>query len=232
MAPKRKATRKGGGRNVGKSFTLDVIQGPLCGDVITKKGKTFRIGRTKASRLQIKDDTVSEKHGEMVWKDSCWQIRDLGSSNGTEVNDVELGQDYVALNDGDKIRIGEVTVVVFRNVSEEGGEDGGDLEQKVDDDCGKSLDQKADDVCDKHVDQNNGDDIDENAKKTKIDSKDTKELQNAEVRDKKGEDLTVLEYLERECSSLQDEIMRKGMGLADEFRQRWNMEKKKLLQLL
>lgn len=207
MAPKRK-----GVRNVGRTCALEVIQGPLSGSVITKKGKIFRIGRTKASKLQIKEDTVSEKHGELVWKDSCWKIRDLGSSNGTAVNDVELEDEYVILKDGDRIRIGEVTVVVFRDVSEEEGGAVGNPEQP---DVEKRA--KIEDEAVKITDEPPAEEIVEEPPK----ADGTKE-----------DDLTVLEYLEKECSSLQEEIMNKGMSVAEQLRQRWNLEKEKLLQLL
>lgn len=112
MAPRKQQKRKDAG---GEEFTLDFIQGPLTGSSITKRGKTFRIGRNKSSKLQIKDSTVSEKHGELVYKDSCWQIRDLGSSNGTAVDGIELEESrgYTKLSHGSKIRFGEDTVAVF-----------------------------------------------------------------------------------------------------------------------
>lgn len=67
-------------------FTLHVTQGPLSGKTYAMSGNSFRIGRTKSSKLQIKDPSVSERHAEMIYLECCWQIRDLGSSNGTSVN--------------------------------------------------------------------------------------------------------------------------------------------------
>lgn len=67
-------------------FTLHVTQGPLSGKMYAMSGNSFRIGRTKSSKLQIKDPSVSERHAEMIYLECCWQIRDLGSSNGTSVN--------------------------------------------------------------------------------------------------------------------------------------------------
>jgi hypothetical protein len=100
-----------------RGLTLDVIQGPLLSgslsSSITKEGSTFRIGRTKASKLQIKDETVSEKHGELKWNArKGWEIRDLGSSNGTSVNGEELAEGaWRVVKTGDEVRIGETTVV-------------------------------------------------------------------------------------------------------------------------
>ena len=43
-----------------------------------------------ARQLQIKDPNVSERHAEIFWDGKAWNVRDLGSSNGTEVNDRPL----------------------------------------------------------------------------------------------------------------------------------------------
>ena len=99
-----------------RGVTVDVIEGPLLeiSPSFTKQGSTFRIGRTKASKLQIKDETVSEKHGELKWnaRKGVWEICDRGSSNGTFVNGEALGEGvWRAVETGDEVRIGETTVV-------------------------------------------------------------------------------------------------------------------------
>lgn len=72
------------------SFTLEILEGPIAGKVLAPKGSSFRVGRTKASKLQIKDPAVSERHAEIAFQDGRWCIKDLGSSNGTKVDDVEV----------------------------------------------------------------------------------------------------------------------------------------------
>lgn len=73
------------------AFTLEILEGPLKGKSIASEGsRSFRVGRTKASPIQIKDPSVSEKHAEIRFEDGQWQIRDLGSSNGTSVNGKEV----------------------------------------------------------------------------------------------------------------------------------------------
>ena len=63
--------------------------------------------------MYIKDPAVSQKHGAITWNGERWQIVDLGSSNGTTVNDVELEEDGapLSLSDGDVIMIGTDTTV-------------------------------------------------------------------------------------------------------------------------
>ena len=71
-------------------FTLNITSGPLAGKQIYSEGYRFRVGRTRASSIQIKDSAVSEKHAEIVFNNGEWQIRDLGSSNGTMLNGKEV----------------------------------------------------------------------------------------------------------------------------------------------
>ena len=63
--------------------------------------------------MYIKDPAVSQKHGAITWNGERWQIVDLGSSNGTTVNDAELEEDGapLSLSDGDVIMIGTDTTV-------------------------------------------------------------------------------------------------------------------------
>ena len=63
--------------------------------------------------MYIKDPAVSQKHGAITWNGERWQIVDLGSSNGTTVNDDELEEDGepFSLSDGDVVMIGTDTTV-------------------------------------------------------------------------------------------------------------------------
>ena len=54
------------------------------------------------------DSTVSRRHAEIVREGDAWLIRDAGSSNGTKVNGAGVVEQ--ALQDGDEIRVGSVTL--------------------------------------------------------------------------------------------------------------------------
>jgi pSer/pThr/pTyr-binding forkhead associated (FHA) protein len=90
-----------------------------------------RIGRVKThNNVHVKDPSVSQKHAELSWNGTCWVVTDLGSSNGTWVNDVEVEREGalvrqpcfglaaltvpsgapVPLKDGDVLSLGETTV--------------------------------------------------------------------------------------------------------------------------
>ena len=73
------------------------------------------MGRTRSSQIYIKGDpAVSQKHASITWNGSAWQIVDLGSSNGTAVNDEDLDEDGdpTVLADGDVVSVGTDTTVV------------------------------------------------------------------------------------------------------------------------
>ena len=75
---------------------LTITGGPAQGQIIDHPPRLttmLTVGRTKASRVHIKDPAVSEKHGEFRWNGAGWVLRDLGSSNGTKVNGSVLSTD-------------------------------------------------------------------------------------------------------------------------------------------
>ena len=74
----------------------------------------IQVGRTRSSQIYIKGDpAVSQKHASITWNGSAWQIVDLGSSNGTAVNDEDLEEDGdpTVLTDGDVVSVGTDTTV-------------------------------------------------------------------------------------------------------------------------
>jgi pSer/pThr/pTyr-binding forkhead associated (FHA) protein len=78
-------------------LTLDVLEGPCKGTTYFKTGNFFTVGRTRASKVHIKDPAVSEKHAELSWEDGYWTVRDVGSSNGTAVNSKKLEEGLSAV---------------------------------------------------------------------------------------------------------------------------------------
>ncbi|MHC5038047.1 MAG: sigma 54-interacting transcriptional regulator [Planctomycetota bacterium] len=73
-----------------------------------KDEKVF-IGRSADNHIPVEDQKSSRRHCiiEPI-PDGRWQVRDLGSLNGTLVNGEELGEKV--LEDGDRIEIGETAV--------------------------------------------------------------------------------------------------------------------------
>lgn len=95
------------------ALRLHVVEGPQAGKLLDKKGLSLRVGRTTKSALYLKDPAISEAHAEVVWREGAWQLRDLGSTNGTSVNGRALEgepSDWVQLKHGDLVRFGTETV--------------------------------------------------------------------------------------------------------------------------
>ena len=68
------------------------------------------IGRISENALQIEDVSVSSRHAQLTLDASGdYILRDLGSTNGTELNGKELEpQTDHRLQDGDKVRFGKI----------------------------------------------------------------------------------------------------------------------------
>ena len=69
-------------------------------------GRTATIGRTSTNLIVIKDDSCSRNHAEVFHSRNGWQLRDLGSRNGTQLNGVAASGDC-GLTPGDVIRIAQ-----------------------------------------------------------------------------------------------------------------------------
>jgi len=72
-------------------------------------GKIVRVGRTSDNELRLTDRAVSARHAEFYEVAGTWYVRDVGSSNGTQVNGSKVRD--VALHDGDRIKFGKCEVV-------------------------------------------------------------------------------------------------------------------------
>ena len=63
------------------------------------------IGRERTTGgIVLHDPNVSRRHAELTYDGSVWRIHDLGSTNGTLVNDVDI--DSCVLRDGDLLTLG------------------------------------------------------------------------------------------------------------------------------
>lgn len=88
----QEANMKGGGEvadlsiHVAPRLELVLETGPCAGQTLAPKGYCLTVGRTRASKMHIKDPSISEKHCDMCWDGQHWLLRDSGSSNGTYHN--------------------------------------------------------------------------------------------------------------------------------------------------
>jgi hypothetical protein len=65
------------------------------------------IGRRSSNTLQISDSFVSSNHAELVFDQGAWWLIDLGSTNGSFVNDVPV-RARTRIASGDIVQFGRV----------------------------------------------------------------------------------------------------------------------------
>ncbi|HSI58800.1 MAG TPA: diguanylate cyclase [Ideonella sp.] len=90
------------GEDTGKRYALDQARAV--------------IGRTPRAEVYIESPAISRRHAELEVAGDSVTLRDLGSVNGTCVNEVRV-EAPVLLQDGDLIRMGEVVLKFFRRAS-------------------------------------------------------------------------------------------------------------------
>ena len=88
----------------GKEACLVVIYGLELGKKYNLNSASLVIGRSSKCDIQIDQESVSRNHSKIVNTGKSILIRDLGSTNGTYVNDEPI--DEYVLRDGDLIKIG------------------------------------------------------------------------------------------------------------------------------
>ncbi len=91
-------------RPAGKEACLVVIYGLDLGKKYHIDRPSLILGRSSKADIQIDQESVSRNHCKIISTGSSIMLRDLGSTNGTYVND-ELVDEYV-LRDGDFIKVG------------------------------------------------------------------------------------------------------------------------------
>ena len=71
------------------------------------------IGRSVECELRLDDTYVSQQHARIFDRSGNWYVEDLGSTNGTFVNEQRLVAPAM-LTPGDKIRVGQTIVELRR----------------------------------------------------------------------------------------------------------------------
>jgi pSer/pThr/pTyr-binding forkhead associated (FHA) protein len=105
--------------NVTKEQKMDPVQPSEAALIIEQTGQTFplsrdliTIGRKTGNTIVLADDLkVSRHHATIKRETGTFIIQDVGSANGTFLNDERMGGPQ-PLNDGDVIRVGSTTLSV------------------------------------------------------------------------------------------------------------------------
>jgi pSer/pThr/pTyr-binding forkhead associated (FHA) protein len=93
--------------------TLVVTHGALTGTRISLDGRPILIGRADDSTLVLDDDFASTRHARLSMRGTDWYVEDLGSTNGTYVEDQRIAQ-VTPLGPGTRVRIGQSVVELQR----------------------------------------------------------------------------------------------------------------------
>jgi pSer/pThr/pTyr-binding forkhead associated (FHA) protein len=102
--------------NTGKGKVI-ITTGPQEGSTIPLLLKKVTIGRATSKadwEIGLQDPSVSRPHARLEMVDNNWIIYDMGSANGTLVNNVAVNEKGRALRDGDIITLG-ATLLLFRS---------------------------------------------------------------------------------------------------------------------
>src|SRR5450755_2490341 len=84
---------------------LIVLAGAKDGTQIPLKKDKFVIGRASECTLRAGSEAISRRHCAILRSDGVWVARDLGSRNGTYINDQKIEQP-TPLSVGDELRVG------------------------------------------------------------------------------------------------------------------------------
>jgi len=75
----------------------------------------FRMGRAETADLRIESPEVSREHAEIVERNGVWLVRDLGSTNGTQINGKAVKETLLA--DGDILKIAETELTFIASAA-------------------------------------------------------------------------------------------------------------------
>ena len=89
--------------------SLFVVRGRDQGRRYELSDDAYVLGRDRESTIQIHDSEVSRRHAEIVRVSGGYEVHDLGSSNGTFVNTVQI--DNRPLRSGDRVQLGGTLLI-------------------------------------------------------------------------------------------------------------------------
>jgi len=90
---------------------LIIRSGPRSGERFILRGESATIGRTDEHHICLDDVTVSRSHAEIRWEGGSYRAVDLGSLNGTYLNQRRIEAETI--RHGDELQVGRFRMVFF-----------------------------------------------------------------------------------------------------------------------
>jgi HD-GYP domain-containing protein (c-di-GMP phosphodiesterase class II) len=95
----------------GRCIQFEAVSPEFAGQSWTSLTR-MRIGRVNGLELSLDHPSVSRHHAEVAPNEEVWSVRDLGSTNGTLLNGVRIGQAGRELRSGDVLQFGQIVLTV------------------------------------------------------------------------------------------------------------------------
>ena len=109
---------------------LVVLAGAKRGTAVPLKRDKFTIGRASECTLRAGSEAISRRHCLIARTDEGWSVQDLGSRNGTFVNDQRI-EEETPLCEGDELRVGPLKFRADRWERKESSPDADSSESKT-----------------------------------------------------------------------------------------------------
>ncbi len=93
-----------------RTFAVTVLQGPDRGTRIVSSGDELSIGTDEGNHLQLTDPAVSRHHAVLRATERGLELRDLNSTNGTNLGDCRLARGHLA--SGAQLGIGQSMIAI------------------------------------------------------------------------------------------------------------------------
>lgn len=97
------------------AFTVDVIEGPNLGlrfPFDSARPTSVLVGQSEACDVRLSDRQVSRRHAALDFTERGLRLSDLGSTNGTFVGGLRIGEVY--LGGGEVVRVGQTAMRLVR----------------------------------------------------------------------------------------------------------------------
>jgi len=75
----------------------------------------IKLGRNLDNHLVLSNKSVSRNHAEIIFENETFYLKDLQSTSGTYLNDLEITEP-AALTSGDQITLAEVTLTFYTDL--------------------------------------------------------------------------------------------------------------------